>query len=156
MPAENWTGVFNATQNGNVCMQWKNNAAVGSEDCLFIYVYTPYVQYYPVLAFIPGGGFSSGGPLYENFPPGRFMDHDVVLVVIGHRLGAFGNPFGPSLNDSASYGNYGLLDQVEAFKWIQTNIGAFGGDKLKVTIYGQSAGAASVNFHQVSNVSLII
>ncbi|GAB6029210.1 hypothetical protein CHUAL_004980 [Chamberlinius hualienensis] len=152
-PAKNWAGVLDATQDGNVCMQWKGSV-LGNEDCLFIYVYTPYLPpmetELPVLAFFHGGGFSSGGPLYENFPPNRFMDHDAVLVIIGYRLGAFGFL---STNDSVSSGNYGLLDQVEALKWIQTNIAAFGGDKTKVTIFGQSAGAASVNYHQISNAS---
>ncbi|GAB6029208.1 hypothetical protein CHUAL_004979 [Chamberlinius hualienensis] len=154
LPAKNWSGTFNATENGDICIQWSGGVK-GVEDCLFVYVYTPFLpssltELLPVLVFIHGGGFAQGGPIYEWFPPHKFMDNDVVLAFIGYRLGPFGFL---STNDSASYGNYGLLDQVLALKWIQSNIESFGGDKSKVTIFGESAGGASVNYHQLSPAS---
>ncbi|GAB6029212.1 hypothetical protein CHUAL_004981 [Chamberlinius hualienensis] len=152
LPVQNWSGVYDATKNGKACIQWEG-IIYGDEDCLFIYVNTPYLPpnatQLPVLVYIHGGGFAQGSPHF-NLYPNRFMDHDVVLVFIGYRLGPFGFL---STNDSVSSGNYGLLDQVEALKWVQTNIGAFGGDKNKVTIFGESAGGASVSYHQISPVS---
>lgn len=101
------------------------------------------------MVFFHGGGFSwgSGGGAYT---PEYLLDHDVILVSGNYRLGVFGFL---SLGTSASPGNYGLKDQVLLLKWVQENIAAFNGDPGQVTIFGQSAGSASVNYHLISPLS---
>lgn len=150
-PAENWSGVFNATKNGNMCPQSSiNKTVVGNEDCLNVYLYTPQLpssatKKLPILAFIHGGAFALGHPFL--YGPQRFMDHDVILVLISYRLGALGFL---STGDSISPGNYGLMDQVLCLKWVQQNANAFGGDPNRVTLFGESAGAGSAMYLTLS------
>ena len=112
-----------------------------SEDCLFLNVWTPAVaadEHYPVYVFIHGGAFSSGS--------GSEMVYDgVVVVTINYRLGALGFLATRGLlAEAGTTGNYGILDQIQALHWVQSNIKSFGGDPDQVTIGGQSAGAYSV------------
>jgi len=123
-----------------------------SEDCLYLNVWTAAkaaTEKLPVIVFIHGGAFTGGSgsvPVYD----GTAMAHKgVVFVTINYRLGIFGFFSHPELSkESANHssGNYGLLDQIAALKWVQKNIASFGGDPLRVTIAGQSAGAFSVNY----------
>nr|XP_053634423.1 venom carboxylesterase-6-like [Cherax quadricarinatus] len=99
----------------------------------------------PVMVWIHGGGFYSGGA--SEYLPHVLLNHDVVLVVIQYRLGVFGFL---STEDSVIPGNFGLKDQTLALQWVQRNIHKFGGDKTKVTIFGESAGGASVHFQMLS------
>ena len=126
-----------------------------SEDCLYLNVYVPAqndslnpTTEYPVMVYIHGGAFTSGTALLS---PGLVLPtYGVVLVTIQYRLGPFGFL---STRDSNSPGNYGMLDQVLALKWVNENIKNFGGDPNKVTIFGFSAGGASVGLHLLSPLS---
>ncbi|XP_059483901.1 cholinesterase 1-like [Neocloeon triangulifer] len=122
-----------------------------SEDCLFLQVYTPTLETtanLPVIVFIHGGGFTTGSSrLYGG---DKFMDHDVVLVVPHYRLGPLGFL---SLQTDEIPGNAGLLDQVEALKWVQRYIRFFGGNPSQVTVMGESAGAVSTTFLNLSPLS---
>ncbi|HEY0740679.1 MAG TPA: carboxylesterase family protein [Chryseosolibacter sp.] len=122
-----------------------------SEDCLYLNVWTgakSQSEKRPVLVWIYGGGFSSGGsacPIYDGEALAR---KGVVFVSLNYRVGVMGFLAHPELskeNSNKTSGNYGLLDQIAALKWVQKNIAAFGGDASNVTIAGQSAGAMSVN-----------
>jgi len=129
-----------------------------SEDCLYLNVWTPAKtadEKLPVMVFFYGGAFTQVAPLdtialYNGTP---LAQKGVILVTTNYRLGALGFLAHPDLdNESANNvsGNYGILDQVAALQWVQRNIGAFGGDPTRVTIFGQSAGGESVLIHLVS------
>lgn len=130
-----------------------------SEDCLYLNVFTPKAprERLPVMLFFPGGAFvfgSANEPLYEGSK--LSAAGDVVVVVANYRLGPFGFAAHPALaaqNPSGTSGNWGLLDQREAMRWVQRNIEAFGGDPQRVTIFGESAGAGSVCMHLLSEAS---
>ena len=122
-----------------------------SEDCLYLNVWTgakDAKEKRPVLVWIYGGGFVSGGsgvPIYDGEAMAK---KGIVFVSINYRVGIFGFLAHPALSKEAPYhasGNYGLLDQVAALKWVRKNIAKFGGDPANVTIAGQSAGSMSVN-----------
>jgi para-nitrobenzyl esterase len=126
-----------------------------SEDCLYLNVWTTAAPgaNAPVMVWIPGGGFRGGSasdPFYDGEALAR---RGVVFVSINYRLFRFGFLAHPALTaeskDHAS-GNYGLMDQIAALKWVSRNISQFGGDPRKVTIFGQSAGAYSVSYLIVS------
>ena len=120
-----------------------------SEDCLYLDVYSPNVSgRLPVLFYIHGGAFEYGTAL--TYPSDLLALHGLVVVVIQYRLGPFGFL---TTGNSAAPGNFGMLDQVEALKWVKENIEHFGGDPSKVTIAGLSAGAASVSLHLLSPLS---
>ncbi len=122
-----------------------------SEDCLYLNVWTAAAsvkERRPVLVWIYGGGFMSGGsgvPIYDGEAMAK---KGIVFVSINYRVGIFGFFAHPALSSESpahSSGNYGILDQVAALEWVQQNIAAFGGDPSNVTIAGQSAGSMSVN-----------
>ncbi len=122
-----------------------------SEDCLYLNVWTGAAlpkERRPVLVWIYGGGFMSGGsgvPVYDGEATAK---KGIVFVSINYRVGIFGFFAHPELTKESIHnasGNYGLMDQVAALKWVQKNISAFGGDPNNVTIAGQSAGSMSVN-----------
>lgn len=118
------------------------------EDCLFVHVYTTKLgveHKMPVMVFFHGGAFSGGSALVYGAQ--RLMDKDVVLVVPHYRLGPLGFL---SLQTDDVPGNAGLLDQVLALKWVQKYISYFGGDPNLVTIFGESAGGASVSYLMLS------
>ncbi len=157
VPVGPWTGTFEATEFGPSCPQVSlgpsfllgDFAGPTSEDCLSLNIWAHNDERpRPVMVFIYGGGFVSGGsawPIYEGARLARRAD--VLVVTINYRLGALGFLTTEALaaergNDSA--GNYGIHDQIEALRWVQQNITAFGGDPDKVTIFGESAGAISV------------
>lgn len=122
-----------------------------SEDCLYLNIWTPAKspdEKLPVLVWIHGGGFSSGSGACAIYDGEAIAKQGIVYVSINYRLGIFGFMAHPALtaeSDHQASGNYGLMDQQEALRWIQKNIGAFGGDPNQVTIAGQSAGSMSVN-----------
>ncbi|XP_066288307.1 putative inactive carboxylesterase 4 [Branchiostoma lanceolatum] len=128
-----------------------------SEDCLYLNIFAPEsalnstVTPLPVLFWIHGRNYriGTGAALVYD---GRFLANktQTVVVTINYRLGAFGFLETGEGEDDAK-GNFGLLDQLEALAWVQENIGSFGGDKNKVTIFGQSAGSDSVATHMISN-----
>lgn len=127
-----------------------------SEDCLYLNVWSGAKsadEKLPVLVWIYGGGFTSGGsacPIYDGEELAR---KGIIVVTINYRVGLMGFLAHPDLTRESrvgASGNYGLLDQIAALKWVQRNIAAFGGDPEKITIAGQSAGAASVHSLMVS------
>ena len=141
-PPKAWKpNVLRAKTHGNRCSF--------SEDCLFLDVYTTNVSLsLPVLFYIHGGAYRGGSAV--SFPSDILALQGVVVVVIQYRLGPFGFL---TTGDSAAPGNFGMLDQVEALKWVKENINHFGGDPSKVTIFGESAGATSVSLHLLSPLS---
>jgi len=141
---------------GNACPQGSGAFAPQgenlAEDCLYLNVYTPKTPGpHPVMVWIHGGAFiyGSGGGTYE---PVRLVAKDVVVVTLNYRLGALGFLPHPSLETSPEQGsgNYGLLDQQAALRWVKENIAAFGGDPDNITLFGESAGGHSVLSHLVS------
>ena len=104
----------------------------------------------PVMVWIHQGGFffGHGGPSFLG--PNFLLSKDIVLVTMNYRLGILGFL---TTGDSVAPGNFGLKDQVLALKWVQQNIKSFGGNPNKVTIFGESAGGASVAFHALSEAS---
>ncbi|PSN44744.1 Venom carboxylesterase-6 [Blattella germanica] len=156
-PADSWTGVREATQESDVCIQM-NPTLQGKEDCLFLNVYTPQLpvlaakntSLMPVMVWIHGGGFAWGSGNRKLQGPDYLMDENVVFVSLNYRLGAFGFL---SLENKDAPGNAGLKDQVMALRWVRDNIKQFGGDPNDVTIFGQSSGAACVHYHMLSPIS---
>lgn len=141
-PAPAWQGVRSAAQRGPECPQLSH--ANANEDCLNLNVFRPAgssKRALPVLFYIHGGGFSNGSGGRHD---GTLLaeENDIVVVTINYRLGAFGFLNLPGLS-SGGAGNYGLLDQVAALRWVNRNIAAFGGDPGRVTIAGLSAGGHS-------------
>ncbi|CAG2064309.1 unnamed protein product [Timema podura] len=146
-----WSGVFDATKEGHICPQLHRGVYLGNEDCLFLNVYgIADGTKRPVMVWIHGGGFLSGSGNTDMFGPEFLIDTDVVLVTLNYRLDALGFL---STGDSVVSGNNGLKDQVAALKWIQEEVVKFGGDPDRVTIFGGSAGAASVLLHMLSPMS---
>ena len=121
-----------------------------SEDCLYLNVWTAASspgEKRPVFVWIYGGGFSSGSAACAIYDGKKYAKKGVVFVSINYRVGALGFMASAELSKEGNgvSGNYGLMDQVAALKWVKENIAAFGGDPSNVTIGGQSAGAMSVN-----------
>lgn len=159
-PPEPWVGERDATtiNEKNICYQidmTKGNL-IGSEDCLYLNVYTPKLpdsntDLLPVMVFIHGGGFIYGNGIdKQELGPDYLIENNVVVVTLNYRLGVLGFL---SLDIPEARGNMGLKDQVQALKWIRTNIDKFGGDPNNVTIFGVSAGSASVEYHLLSPLS---
>uniref|UniRef100_T1JEJ8 Carboxylic ester hydrolase n=1 Tax=Strigamia maritima TaxID=126957 RepID=T1JEJ8_STRMM len=157
VPKKPWSknGILDATKDGAVCIQVDliSKSVIGNENCLFVNVYTK--QYlsekkYPVMVWIHGGAFRFGHGSSWMYGPSRFIAEDVVLVSFNYRLNSLGFL---ATNDDASPGNYGLLDQLEALKWVKANIDAFGGDANQVTLFGQSAGSVSTYYQMLSPLS---
>ncbi|MCW7537713.1 carboxylesterase family protein [Aquabacterium sp. A7-Y] len=157
-PAQPWEGVRDATRLASPCVQAPTQLPLprGSEDCLYLNVYTPparaTLMHRPVMVWIHGGGFVIGtGNSYDG--SAIAAREDAVVVTINYRLGPLGFLGLPELAEESrdgSRGNYGLQDQQAALRWVQRNIAAFGGDPDRVTIFGESAGGASVLLHLVS------
>jgi len=121
-----------------------------NEDCLYLNVWAKQTkEKKPVLVYIYGGGFRSGGAACPIYDGEAVANKDVVFVSINYRVGVFGFLAHPALTKESpnhSSGNYALLDMVAALEWVKKNIASFGGDPSRVTIAGQSAGAFAVNF----------
>ncbi len=148
-PAPAWNGVRDATAFGPECPQPAPPGTPASEDCLTLNVWTPAAAaHLPVMVWIYGGGYAVGATNYPVYDGTALARHGVVIVTVNYRLNVFGFLAHPALTAESpehTSGNYGLLDQVAALKWVQANIAAFGGDPRNVTIFGESAGAGSVS-----------
>lgn len=156
-PALAWEGVRAATEFG--AHPWQPSLfkdmifrdAGPSEDCLTLNVWTPANSAeakLPVMVWIYGGGFFAGGTSEQRQDGARLAARGVVVVSMNYRLGVFGFFAHPELiaeSPQHAAGNYGLMDQLAALQWVQDNIAAFGGDPKNVTIFGESAGSASVS-----------
>nr|CAD7265256.1 unnamed protein product [Timema shepardi] len=166
--APSWAGVRDASTVGSNCVQVEGSVVYGSEDCLFINVYTPQLprvkhacSLLPVMVWIHGGGLVSGSGDPSLYGPGYLLDREIVFVTFNYRLGALGN-----LNITLNYLlgalgflglshsevslNNGLKDQRAALRWVQQNIEKFGGDPARTTIFGESSGASSVEYFMLS------
>jgi para-nitrobenzyl esterase len=152
-PAPTWSGVRDATQFGDHCAQ--NPSAFGiastSEDCLFLNVFTPRfaipeVGISPVMVWIHGGALVTGAS--DSYDPSDLVARGVTVVTVNYRLGALGFLAHPAIaaeSPQGAAGNYGLLDQQAALRWVERNIRHFGGNPRSVTIFGESAGGLSVH-----------
>jgi para-nitrobenzyl esterase len=123
-----------------------------SEDCLYLNIWTTAKspdEKRPVVMYIPGGAFTGGSGNVPVYNGENLAKNGLVVVTINYRVGVIGFLALPELTKESEHnssGNYGLLDQIAALEWIKRNISVFGGDPDQVTIMGQSAGAASVNY----------
>jgi para-nitrobenzyl esterase len=164
-PAGSWKGVRDATRFGPRAMQ-RNvfgdmvfRASGTSEDCLYLNVWTPAntaKEKLPVLVYFYGGGFVAGDGSEPRYDGESMARKGMVAVTVNYRLGVFGFFAHPELAKESPHhaaGNYGLLDQAAALKWVQKNIRAFGGDPTRVTIAGESAGSISVSAQMASPLS---
>ncbi|MFC4121181.1 carboxylesterase/lipase family protein [Nonomuraea zeae] len=158
-PARSWSGVRDAARWGNRCpaAAGSNGPRSETEDCLYLNVFRPSGtqagRRLPVLFWIHGGGLVNGS---ANQHDGTLIAQleDVVVVSVNYRLGVLGFLAHPALTAEAGQsGNYGLLDQQAALRWVRRNIGAFGGDPRQVTIDGESAGGFSVCAHLTAPAS---
>ena len=154
-PAAAWEGVRDATDFSSRCVQGQIFSDIvftdTSEDCLSLNIWTPSKSAddrLPVMVWIHGGGFQAGAGAEPRHDGMAFARKNVVLVTFNYRLGVFGFLAHPELTRESgrnASGNYGMLDQVAALKWVQDNIAAFGGDPGNVTIFGESAGSFAVS-----------
>ncbi|KAM9827499.1 acetylcholinesterase [Neosynchiropus ocellatus] len=161
-PKRSWSGVYEATSYPNACFQYVDTTYPGfqgsemwnpnremSEDCLYLNIWVPSSSRphnLTVMVWIYGGGFYSGSSSLDVYD-GRYLAYTetVIVVSMNYRVGAFG--FLSLSGSSEAPGNVGLLDQRMALQWVQDNIHSFGGNPKQVTIFGESAGGASVGYH---------
>ncbi len=164
-PVAAWNGTRKADHFGPRCMQlplfsdmvFRSDGM--SEDCLYLNVWTPVgsaSRKLPVLVYFYGGGFLAGDGSEPRYDGASLARHGIVTVTVNYRLGVFGFLALPALADESPHhatGNYGLLDQVAALRWVRRNIAAFGGNPDEVTIGGESAGSMSVSALMASPLS---
>ncbi len=162
-PRPRMESVFQADNYGAICPQPSSRAGSAdlaqSEDCLSLNIWSPDLtpqKKQPVMVWIHGGSFQFGSSRDPRTEASQLAANGVVVVTLNYRLGLLGRFAHPALSREQTgqpRANYGLMDQVLALKWIQENISRFGGDPDNVTIFGNSAGAVSVNFLLASPAS---
>jgi para-nitrobenzyl esterase len=160
-----WNGVRQAKEFGPRCMQQPIYGDMGfrsngmSEDCLYLNVWTPAKsggEKLPVMVYFFGGGFTAGDGSEPRYDGESMAAKGIVAITVNYRLGVFGFLAHPELTKESPHhvsGNYALLDQNAALRWVHQNIGAFGGDPGKVTIAGESAGSIAVSAQMASPLS---
>lgn len=162
-PLPRWKGVRQATAFGPGCIAPTPGAVKSvysadplptSENCLTLNIWAPRTtRHAPVFFWIHGGALWSGNSADPMYDGAKLAEQGMIVVSINYRLGVMGYFAHPALSAESPQGisgNYGLLDQIQALKWVKQNIGAFGGDASKVTIAGESAGALSVMYLMTS------
>ena len=164
-PLESWKGILETKKfgprpvQGIVFGDMQSRSDGLNEDCLYLNVWTPAKREttgLPVLVYFFGGGFVAGDASEPRYDGASMAQKGIVVVTVNYRLNIFGFFAHPELSKEAPYkasGNYGLLDQHAGLKWVQKNIGAFGGDPKRVTIAGESAGSIAVSAQVVSPLS---
>ncbi|MCP1381324.1 carboxylesterase/lipase family protein [Runella salmonicolor] len=164
-PADNWQGVketkkFSPRPMQKIVFGDMNSRSNGlSEDCLYLNVWTPAkrnTKGLPVLLYYYGGGNAAGDGSEPRYDGESMAKKGIVVVTCNYRLNIFGFLAHPELSAEAPYkasGNYGMLDQSAALKWVEKNIAAFGGDPKKITIAGESAGSIAVSMQMSSPLS---
>ncbi len=157
-PVPRWTDAHDATRYGPACVQPPSRAEsiyawdlpAMSEDCLSLNIWAPaQARRAPVFVWMHGGALTSGAGSQPMYDGTRLAEHGVVVVTINYRLGVLGYLAHPALSAESPLnisGNYGLLDEIEALRWVKRNIASFGGDAQHVTIAGESAGGLSVMY----------
>jgi para-nitrobenzyl esterase len=165
LPVKPWTEVRTANSFGAPCAQplmadWnRRDAEAGVEDCLFLNVVTavwPAKQPLPVMLWLHGGGNEGGSASNAFYNGGTLVNHGVLLVTVNYRLGIFGFFAHPALSAESAHhgsGNYGLMDQILALRWVRDNIANFGGDPANITVFGNSAGAIDTGLLMTSGLS---
>jgi para-nitrobenzyl esterase len=160
-PAKHWEGVRDASKCGQACPQplvegLNPELVPGCEDCLKLNVYTPKTgKNLPVMVWIHGGALITGSATEPYYKPINLIKEGVIVVTFDYRLGKLGFFAPKELAEEAKknnepVGNYGIMDQIEALKWVKENITSFGGDPNNVTIFGESAGGRSVTWLMTS------
>lgn len=155
-PVQPWQGVRDAGKLSPDCMQGSFGTPTPggrhpvSEDCLYLNLWRPAgaAQKLPVMVWIHGGGYVNGGSSSPDSGGQNMAARGMVFVSFNYRLGRFGFFGFPALQDEhpdEAKGNYGLMDQMEALRWVKRNIAGFGGDPANVTVVGESAGGMSIN-----------
>ncbi|MEO7052824.1 MAG: carboxylesterase family protein, partial [Rhodanobacter sp.] len=163
-PVGGWSSVREATHFGPRCMQLPLfgdmvfRSGGMSEDCLYLNVWRPARTggKLPVLVYFFGGGFVAGDGSEPRYDGASLASRGILTVTVNYRLGVFGFFALPSLADEShehAAGNYGLLDQVAALRWVRANVARFGGDPAQVTIAGESAGSIAVSALMASPLS---
>ncbi len=161
-PVKNWEGIRKADHFAPRAMQlpvysdmqFRSDGV--SEDCLYLNIWTPAKtgkEELPVLVYFYGGGFIAGDGSEYRYDGESMARRGIVAVTVNYRLGIFGFMAHPELTRESPHhasGNYGLMDQTEALRWVHKNIAAFGGNPDKITIAGESAGSFSVSAQVVS------
>ena len=160
-PVKSWTNIRECVEFGPICPQpgspgmKEEDIKTASEDCLYLNIWAPLkksAEKKPVMVWIHGGAFVVGSGSSETYNGTNYAKQGLIIVTLNYRLGAFGFLAHPLLSEESPHGvsgNYGLLDQIEALKWVKKNIAAFGGNPENITIFGESAGSVSVGFHTV-------
>lgn len=163
LPAKAWSGVRDAKTYSLPCAQphlgdWnRHDADIGQEDCLYLNVITPAWPkkgLLPVMFWLHGGANEGGSGMSDLYTAGTLADHGVIVVTVNYRLGVFGFLAHPELTRESVHhtsGNYGVMDQMLALKWVIANIRNFGGDARNITVFGQSAGAFDTGILMVSS-----
>jgi para-nitrobenzyl esterase len=160
-PVAAWKGTHKAAAFAPACMQRGvsmpgERPPATSEDCLYVNIWTPArsaAERLPVMVWIHGGGYTNGSASMPLYWGDRLARRGIVVVTVAYRLGPLGFLAHPELTAEStrkSSGNYGLLDQIAALEWIGRNIAAFGGNRDRVTIAGQSAGGMAVSMLMAS------
>ncbi len=161
-PVKNWEGIRKADHFASRAMQlpiysdMKFRSDGISEDCLYLNIWTPAKtgkEELPVLVYFYGGGFIAGDGSEFRYDGESMARRGIVSITVNYRLGVFGFMAHPGLSKESPHhasGNYGLLDQTEALRWVHKNIAAFGGNPDNITIAGESAGSFSVNAQVIS------
>ena len=161
-PAPGWTGIRSAQGFAAMCVQrdelegsfyYRVHDVPQSEDCLYLNVWTPAApgsgEKLPVMVWIHGGGFATGAGSFPSYDGAQLARKGAVVVTINYRVGVFGYFTHPEVVDEAGpdgiCANFALTDQIEALRWVQANIAAFGGDPGRVTVFGESAGSHSLS-----------
>ncbi|KAJ8664688.1 hypothetical protein QAD02_006350 [Eretmocerus hayati] len=144
-PPRSWNGIRDALEDSKMCAQYEVMSKVGEggDDCLYLDIATESItEKWPVMVWIHGGAFKKSSNTYKKYSPEYLIKKKIVFVGINYRLGVLGFL---NMRHKDCSGNMGLKDQVAALKWVQENIQNFGGDPNNVTIFGESAGGASVH-----------
>jgi para-nitrobenzyl esterase len=164
-PVRPWDGVWTANRKPTECLQRLRASttnqyfgdSVAGEDCLYLNVWAPADvkpgSHLPVVVYIYGGAFYVGNASEPLYAGEQLAKKGIIYIAANYRLGVMGflaHPDASKESPNHASGNWGLLDQIEALKWVKANVQAFGGDPDNVTIVGQSAGAMSINHLQVS------
>jgi para-nitrobenzyl esterase len=147
VPAQPWQGIRQAVAFGAACAQNGRNGPTGSEDCLYLNIWTPQWPVrgsHPVMLWLFGGANSAGSAANPNFDGAALARRGMVAVTVNYRVGVLGFMAHPALSAESGHnasGNYALLDQIMALRWVRDNIASFGGDPRNVTLFGQSSGS---------------